>query len=99
MQPISPKPSPSAQTSPPHNTLPVAKQDKESSTASTTAKQQDTVSTSTAGQEISQYIETMAELPDIRKKRITQIQAALESGTYSVSSQDLADKLIQDLST
>jgi anti-sigma28 factor (negative regulator of flagellin synthesis) len=40
----------------------------------------------------------MADLPDIRKERIIQIQLALENDTYSVSSTDLADKIIQELS-
>ena len=62
-------------------------------------QQSETVSISQAGQGINQYTEAMAELPDIREERIAQIQAALKKGTYSVSSQDLADKLIQDLST
>jgi negative regulator of flagellin synthesis FlgM len=62
-------------------------------------QQSETVSISQTGQEITQYTEAMAKLPDIRKERIAEIQAALEKGTYSVSSQDLADKLIQELST
>jgi anti-sigma28 factor (negative regulator of flagellin synthesis) len=41
----------------------------------------------------------MAELPDVREERIGPIQAALKKGTYSVSSQDLAEKLIQELSS
>jgi negative regulator of flagellin synthesis FlgM len=66
---------------------------------STPPQQSETVSISQTGQEINQYTEAMAELPDIREERIAQIQEALEKGTYSVSSQDLADKLIQELSS
>ena len=57
------------------------------------------VSISEIGKEIQQYTEDIANLPDVRQDRITEIKAALEKQTYSVSSQDLADKIIQDIST
>ncbi len=57
----------------------------------------ESVSISQEGKEISQYTKALRNLPDIRKERITQIQQALKEGTYTVSSKDLADKLIQDL--
>ena len=58
----------------------------------------ESVSISQAGQEINQYTEAIRNLPDIRQERIEQIQTALQEGTYSVSSEDLADKLILELS-
>jgi flagellar biosynthesis anti-sigma factor FlgM len=58
----------------------------------------ESVSISQAGKEISQYTEAMRHLPDIRQERIAQIQTALQEGTYTVSSEDLADTLIQELS-
>ena len=57
----------------------------------------ESVSISQEGKEISQYTEALRNLPDIRKERIAQIQTALQEGTYTVSSKDLADKLIQEL--
>ena len=98
MDPLSSTQSPSTQAALSQAALPASKQDRNKVTPSTPPEQSETISISQTDQEINQYTESMAELPDIRKERIAQIQAALESGTYSVSSQDLADKLIQDLS-
>jgi negative regulator of flagellin synthesis FlgM len=97
MQPLSSIPSGPTQPSPSKEALSASLNDKIE--LSTPHQQSETVSISKTGQEINQYAEAMAELPDIREERIAQIQAALEKGTYSVSSQDLADKLIQELST
>ena len=79
--------------------LSASKLDKNTVIPSTAAETLEPISISPTSQEIKQYTEAMGELPDIRKERIEQIQASLKSGTYSVSSQDLADKIIQDLST
>ncbi len=57
----------------------------------------DTVSLSSPTQEIPHYLEGMAEIPDVRPARITQIQKALDSHTYRVSPEDLADKILQEL--
>ena len=62
-------------------------------------EQLESVSISQAGQELHQYTEAMANLPDVRQERIAKIQAAIEQGTYSVSAEDLADKLIQDIAS
>jgi len=97
MEPLSSIPSGSTQSSPSKDALSSSAKDKVDLSAP--PQQLETVSMSQTGQEIKQYTEAMGELPDIREERIAQIQAALEKGTYSVSSQDLADKLIQELST
>lgn len=39
----------------------------------------------------------MNELPEIREDRITQIQHSLENGTYAVSAEQLAEKIIREL--
>ncbi len=59
---------------------------------------QEKVTLSKSGQNISRYTEVMSHLPDTRLDRITKIRIAVENGTYQVSSQDLANKLIQDIS-
>ena len=97
MQSLSSIPSGSIEPSSSKETLSASENDKIE--LLTPPQQSETVSISQTGQEINQYTEAMAKLPDIRKERIAEIQAALEKGTYSVSSQDLADKLIQELST
>ena len=99
MQPLSSIPSNSTQSSPSKEALSASVKDKDEIQHATPPQQSETVSISQTGEEISQYTEAMAELPDIREERVAQIQAALKKGTYSVSSQDLADKLIQELST
>jgi negative regulator of flagellin synthesis FlgM len=99
MQPLSSIPSSSNQSSPSKEALSASVKDRDKVELSTPPQQSETVSISQTGQEINQYTEAMAELPDIREERIAQIQEALEKGTYSVSSQDLADKLIQELSS
>ena len=98
MQPLSSTPSNSTQA---HSSqeIPAASVKKiDKIELSTPPQQSENVSISQAGQEINQYTEAIAELPDIREERIAPIQTALKKGTYSVSSQDLADKLIQELS-
>lgn len=62
------------------------------------SQQSEPVALSPNGQEIKQYTKAMADIPDIRQERITQIQSALKKGAYSVSAQDLADKLIHEIS-
>ena len=99
MDPLSSTQTPSTKAALSQGPLPTSNQDRKNVTPSTPPEQSETISISKTSQEINQYTEAMAELPDIRKERIDQIQAALKSGTYSVSSQDLADKIIQDLST
>ncbi|MDH5698612.1 MAG: flagellar biosynthesis anti-sigma factor FlgM [Nitrospirota bacterium] len=57
----------------------------------------DTVSLSAPTQEISYYLERMSQIPDIRQARIAHIQQAIDSQTYSISPEKLADSLIQEL--
>jgi flagellar biosynthesis anti-sigma factor FlgM len=99
MQPLSSIPSNSTQASPSQETLSASVKDQDKTERSTPPQQSETISISQTVEEIKQYAEAMGELPDIREERIAQIQAALDKGTYSVSSQHLADKLIQELST
>lgn len=55
------------------------------------------VSLSTPTQEASHYLEQMPRIPDIRQERITHIQKALDSNSYVISSENLADKLLHEL--
>lgn len=57
----------------------------------------DTVSLPTPSQEISYYLERMSQIPDVRQARIAYIQKAMDSQTYSISAEKLADSLIQEL--
>jgi len=97
MQPLSSIPSDPPPVSP-KEAHPASTKHKDRPDDPTISPESEPVSISQTGQEINRYAEAMTLLPDIRKERITQIQAALENGTYAVSSQNLADKLIQELS-
>jgi|GEM_PF-6092763 len=97
MEPLFSTPAVYAPSSP-KEALPSSANQNDKPERSRTAQQPEPVSISQTGQEINRYTEAMANLPDIRQERITQIQTALEKGTYAVSSQDLADKLIHELS-
>lgn len=98
MDPLSSTPSPSASPSPSPKTLSTSVTHKNKGEGSKATQQSESISISQTGQEINQYTKIMADLPDIRQKRITEIQAALKKGTYSVSAEDLADKLISEIS-
>lgn len=82
----------------PSNQTPHASVEPKKVEPSMASQQSESIALSPVGQEIQQYTKAMADIPDIRKERITQIQAALKKGTYAISSQDLADKLIQEIS-
>ena len=56
------------------------------------------ISISRTTQEIHRYTEALKDLPDVRQEHITRIQTALKNGTYQVSTKDLIDKLIQEIS-
>ncbi len=66
--------------------------------ASDPLDQSDAINLSTLQQEIQHYAKALADLPDIREERVENIKRSLEKGTYSISSQNLADKLIQEIS-
>lgn len=98
MEPLSSVPSQGAQPS--HSKPPPQASEKHKSIIAHHASphELESVSVSQEGKEISQYTEAMKNLPDIREERIAEIQAALQEGTYNVSSEELAHKLIQELS-
>lgn len=98
MEPLPSTPPSSASPSPRTEALQSVATLKEKGERSTAPQESVPVSLSQAGQEIHHYTEAMAELPDVRQERITEIQKALENGTYAVSAHDLAGKLIQEIS-
>ncbi len=98
MEPLSSTPSHAAQPSLSKPPLQASEKPKSIIAHHASPHELESVSISQAGKEISQYTEAMRNLPDIRQERIAQIQTALQEGTYTVSSEDLADTLIQELS-
>lgn len=57
----------------------------------------DSVSLSLPTQEVSHYLERMSQIPDVRQPRITQIQRAIDSQTYVISPEELAEKILGEL--
>ena len=54
----------------------------------------DTLELSQAGKALQVAKAAVAAAPEVREGRIAQIKAAMENGTWSVSDNDLADKLL-----
>ncbi len=94
LSPIPPSSHPHSSEAPTPST-----KDNDTSNDAELAQTKESISLSPAGQEIYHYTNEMNELPDIREERITEIQRALEQSSYSVSAKDLADKMIQEIST
>jgi len=99
MEPLSSTPSHTVQSSLSKESLQASAKQKGITEHQAPPQGLESVSISQAGKEIHQYTEVLSNLPDIRQERIAQIQTALQKGTYTVSSEDLADKLIQELSS
>ncbi len=47
--------------------------------------------------EVSSYLERMSQIPDVRQARIAHIQKVIDSQTYAIAAEKLADSLIQEL--
>ncbi|GJL70009.1 MAG: hypothetical protein NPIRA06_26440 [Nitrospirales bacterium] len=52
---------------------------------------------STPTPEVFSYLERMSQIPDVRQARIAHIQQAIDSQTYVIFAEKLADSLIQEL--
>ena len=98
MEPISSKPSSSIPSSHTQENPRISVNPTNTGDKSKSRDPSESVSLSQTGQEISHYTETMANLPNIRQEKITNIQAAIKQGSYNVSAEDLADKIIQHIS-
>ncbi|HZO91162.1 MAG TPA: flagellar biosynthesis anti-sigma factor FlgM [Chthonomonadaceae bacterium] len=53
------------------------------------------VEISPAAYEVQQVKKLIDELPDIREERVRELKAQIESGTYHVSGEDIADLIIR----
>ncbi|HNP62107.1 MAG TPA: flagellar biosynthesis anti-sigma factor FlgM, partial [Nitrospirales bacterium] len=47
--------------------------------------------------EVLSYLERISQIPNVRQARIAQIQQAIDSQTYAIAAEKLADSLIQEL--
>ncbi|MGF7143677.1 negative regulator of flagellin synthesis FlgM [Anaerotaenia torta] len=56
----------------------------------------DKLEISKAGKDYQAAKQIVAHSPDVRESRVNEIKQRMESGTYHVSIQDLADKLVDE---
>lgn len=72
------------------------KKDIQAKKENNTRDKNDTIEISSSFREIQNYIDQMKEAqPDI--ERVGQIKSAIDSGTYRVSSKELAEKIVQKI--
>jgi len=57
---------------------------------------EDTVNLSPVSQELESVLGNISRLPEIREDRVEQIRQALKAETYRVSSDQIADRIIQE---
>lgn len=59
-----------------------------------TSSLQDQYRISNKGQDYQVAKNALAKLPDVREDKVAELKAAMESGTYNVSSQEIADAMV-----
>ncbi|MDR4492932.1 MAG: flagellar biosynthesis anti-sigma factor FlgM [Nitrospirales bacterium] len=95
---IPPTPSPSNPGFPNESSQVTPENDRKPMTTSEKSlTEESSIHLSPDGQNLSTYQNQMNELPEIREDRISQLQRSIEHGTYSVSAEQLAEKLVQEL--
>ena len=60
-----------------------------------TGQEAASVDVSSKAQEVQQIKKLVSQLPDIREDRVQALKAQIESGTYHVSGEDIADLIIR----
>lgn len=65
--------------------------------ASNTAKSKDTLALSDFAKELSVAKTAVDQTPDVRQARVEEIKQQMESGTYNVTANQIADKIISSL--
>ena len=63
---------------------------------STSSAQTDSVEISGKAKEIQRLTQSVAQVPDSRASQVSAVQGAVESGTYNVQGQKIAEKLVQN---
>lgn len=61
------------------------------------ASKKDELTISGAAKDFNVVIKALRDVPDVREDRVNEILQKMESGNYSVSSSDIADKMLQTL--
>jgi negative regulator of flagellin synthesis FlgM len=63
-------------------------------TTATTDKSGENVSLSAQARNLTQLEQTLKDLPTVDKKRVAEIKARIDNGTYQINSKNLAQKLL-----
>jgi negative regulator of flagellin synthesis FlgM len=61
---------------------------------SAAVKPEETVDLSTMARDIQQAKVEVSKLPDVREEKVQEIKAQVEKGTYNVSGEQIADKMV-----
>ncbi len=70
----------------------VVNSDKQNAGAATITEEK--VNLSTQAKDIQQIKNTLSQLPDVREEKIQEIKSQVEKGTYNVSGEDIAGKMV-----
>lgn len=70
----------------------IANSDKQATGATIIAEEK--VDLSTQAKDIQQIKNTLSQLPDVREEKIQEIKSQVEKGTYNVSGEEIAEKMV-----
>jgi negative regulator of flagellin synthesis FlgM len=62
--------------------------------SSAAVRPEETVDLSTMAKDIQQAKVEVSKLPDVREEKVREIKAQVENGTYNVSGEQIADKMV-----
>ncbi len=57
----------------------------------------DEISLSKGAVEFTKFKGILSSLPDVRDDKVAELQASIQNGTYHVESEEVADKLLEDI--
>ncbi|GAE87772.1 flagellar biosynthesis anti-sigma factor FlgM [Acetivibrio straminisolvens] len=60
-------------------------------------RKKDVVSISNQAKDIQTAMKALKEIPDIRKDRVEELTRKIETGTYKVTEEDIADKILKSI--
>lgn len=65
--------------------------------SSTAGDSQDGASISSTAQKLAQFSAGLANTPDVRQERVSQLADSIQAGTYSVSNRQIAESIYNDM--
>ncbi len=70
--------------------------EKSGTTDKTAIPQEDSVRISSGAKEVQKITAEIQKVPDVREEKIRELQVAIDSGTYNVSGESVAEKMIKE---